>query len=42
MNREINIKIKEFIRNLCKEYLLNSGKFLLGELNIPPPKEKGG
>lgn len=42
MNEKNGVGIREFRRNISKEYLIDLGVFLTGELNLPPPEEKGG
>ena len=42
MNVIKRVGIREFRRNINKEYLVNIGKFLTGEMDLPPPEEKGG
>ena len=42
MNGKSEVGIREFRRNISKEYLIHIGKFLMGKQDLPPPEEKGG
>ncbi|MDT8316978.1 MAG: hypothetical protein RQ824_03170 [bacterium] len=42
MNVIKRVGISEFRRNINKEYLIYIGSSLMGEIDLPPPEEKGG